>query len=46
MVAPDKLGPGVADSLKELYPHDQATGYTVGDLRGAVSVKIPIESRH
>ena len=44
--APDKLGPGVADSLKELYPHDQATGYTVGDLRGAVSVKIPIESRH
>ena len=43
--APDKLAPGVADALKELYPHDQATGYAVGDLRGAVSVKIPIESR-
>ena len=42
---PDKLAPGVADALKELYPHDQATGYAVGDLRGAVSVKIPIESR-
>lgn len=43
--APDKLAPGVADALKELYPNDQATGYAVGDLRGAVSVKIPIESR-
>jgi len=43
--ARDKLAPGVADALKELYPHDQATGYAVGDLRGAVSVKIPIESR-
>ncbi len=43
--APDKFAPGVADALKELFPHDQATGYAVGDLRGAVSVKIPIESR-
>jgi hypothetical protein len=42
--APDKLAPGVADALKELYPKDQATGYVVGDLRGAVSVKIPIAS--
>jgi mono/diheme cytochrome c family protein len=25
--APDKLAPGVADALKELYPQDQATGY-------------------
>jgi hypothetical protein len=42
--APDKLAPGVADALKALYPHDQATDYAIGDLRGAVSVKIPIES--
>jgi hypothetical protein len=42
--APDKLAPGVADALKALYPQDQATGYAVGDLRGAVSVKIPIAS--
>jgi len=42
--ARDKLAPGVADALKELYPQDQATGYAVGDLRGAVSVKIPIAS--
>jgi hypothetical protein len=29
--------------LKELYPRDVATGYAVGDLRDAISVKIPIE---
>jgi len=27
--------------LRERYPHDQATGYKVGDLRGAVSIKQP-----
>ncbi len=43
--ARDKLAPDVADALKELYPNDQATGYAIGDLRGAISVKIPIESR-
>ena len=41
---PAKLAPGVADALKELYPNDQATGYSVGDLRGAISVKIPMEA--
>jgi hypothetical protein len=41
----NKLAPGVADALKELYPEDQATGYALGDLRGAISVKIPSESR-
>lgn len=39
--APDKLAPGVAEALKDLYP--MATGYAVGDLRGAISVRIPIE---
>jgi hypothetical protein len=42
--SPDKLGPGVAEALKELYPGDQATGYAVGDLRGAISVRIPMEA--
>jgi len=28
--------------LAEKYPEDRATGYRSGDLRGAVSVKIPI----
>ncbi len=41
---PDKLGPGVAEALKELYPEDQATGYVVGDLRGAISVKVPLRA--
>ena len=28
--------------LQERYPHDQATGYKPGDLRGAVSIKQPV----
>lgn len=32
----------VQQSLKQLYPEDQATGYTEGDLRGAVSVSIDV----
>jgi hypothetical protein len=42
--APEQLAPAVRDALRELYPADQATGYKVGDLRGAVSVKIPLSS--
>ena len=34
------LAPAVAARLKELYPGDQATGFKVGDLRGAFSVTI------
>jgi Protein of unknown function (DUF3365) len=41
--APDKLALGVAEALAALYPMDRATGYSVGDLRGAITVKIPIE---
>lgn len=29
--------------LKERYPFDAATGYRVGELRGAVSIKYPID---
>jgi hypothetical protein len=43
--AADKLAPGVAEKLVELYPRDRATGYALGDLRGAISVKIPLGSR-
>lgn len=32
----------VRDSLARLYPQDRATGYRVGDLRGAITVRIPI----
>jgi hypothetical protein len=40
--APDKLAPGVREALQSLYPGDRATGYAVGDLRGAISVRIPL----
>ncbi len=32
------LNPSVADRLAKLYPHDKATGYQEGDLRGAFVV--------
>ncbi len=33
----------VRTKLDLLYPHDQATGYKPGDLRGAVSIKQPLD---
>lgn len=41
----DDLTPGVKTQLHTLYPADQATGYRLDDLRGAVSIKIPLETR-
>lgn len=38
----NNLQPEVKALLNERYPHDQATGYKVGDLRGAVSIKRPL----
>ena len=32
----------VQAKLTELYPNDQAVGYRVGDLRGAFSIKQPL----
>jgi hypothetical protein len=32
----------VKQKLAELYPHDQATGYQVGQIRGAFSFKKPL----
>jgi hypothetical protein len=34
------MKPEVSSLLKQKYPHDKATGYKVGDLRGAVSVTL------
>lgn len=39
---PEYIPAGVQAKLKELYPNDQATGYSVGMLRGAVSLKKPL----
>jgi hypothetical protein len=38
-----KLDPQVRKVLAERYPKDAATGYALGDLRGAVSVTVPLE---
>lgn len=38
----DQLAPGVAEKLKTEYPHDQATGYAPGQLRGAVVISRPL----
>jgi len=39
---PEEIHPDVKAELQRLYPDDKATGYRVADLRGAVSVKIPL----
>lgn len=38
----DQLEPDVRARLKELYPHDKAIGYSVGMMRGALSLKKPL----
>ncbi len=39
----DSLPPALAASLAANYPKDRATGYTAGQLRGAVVVKAPLD---
>ena len=39
---PATFAPEVRAVLARRYPLDQATGYAVGDLRGAVSVRVPL----
>jgi hypothetical protein len=39
----NQIAPEVMSKLKEYYPHDQATGYHPGDIRGAFSVRIPLD---
>lgn len=38
----EQIAEPVRAQLKTLYPHDRATSYKPGDLRGAVSIKQPI----
>lgn len=40
--ADDAVAPGVKDTLKAEYPHDKATGYTLGQIRGGFSIKRPL----
>jgi hypothetical protein len=38
----EDISPAVQARLAEDYPHDQATGYKPGQLRGGVSIKRPL----
>lgn len=37
-----QLAPTVAAEISERYPYDRATGYSLGQLRGAVSIKMAL----
>ncbi|WP_126444085.1 Tll0287-like domain-containing protein [Sulfuricystis multivorans] len=39
---PERLAPGVAEKLKELYPDDKAVGYSSAQIRGAITAKKPL----
>jgi hypothetical protein len=38
----EQIAAPVRTQLQTLYPHDRAVGYKPGDLRGAVSIKQPL----
>lgn len=38
----EQIPVNIKTRLSEDYPHDKATGYSVGQIRGAVSIKRPI----
>lgn len=40
--AADKIAPQVKDALAADYPHDKATGYSLGQIRGAIAIKRPL----
>jgi len=41
----ERLSAGVRAVLAERYPNDRATGFRVGDVRGAVSVRVALAPR-
>ncbi|WP_456464574.1 Tll0287-like domain-containing protein [Persephonella sp.] len=38
---PKHMDEKVLNKIRELYPNDKATGYTLGDFRGVIRVSIP-----
>lgn len=38
---PDRISPAVTAKLAQLYPQDRATGYQVGQIRGAITLVRP-----
>ena len=41
--SPQQIPTNVQAKLARTYPHDRATGYKVGELRGAVSINQPLD---
>ena len=41
--SPDRLDPEVIKTIEATYPEDKAVGFHPGDLRGAFSVRVPLE---
>lgn len=37
-----EISPEISAKLQELYPGDQATGFSVGDIRGAFTIRQPM----
>jgi Protein of unknown function (DUF3365) len=40
---PEQLSNAVKGNLAKIYPYDRATGYSVGQVRGAISIKRPLQ---
>ncbi|VAW34936.1 hypothetical protein MNBD_DELTA02-867 [hydrothermal vent metagenome] len=40
------ISPDISRIIKKAYPADRATGYAIGDIRGAVSIMVPLEKTH
>lgn len=38
----DEISPAVRTKLETLYPDDKATGYKVGEIRGAMTIRKPL----
>lgn len=38
----EAMNPAVLEQLDALYPEDRATGYQVGEIRGAITIKRPL----
>ncbi len=39
---PEQLSDAVKSNLAKIYPHDRAIGYSLGQVRGAISIKRPL----
>ena len=42
---PETVPEAVAEAVAEHYPDDQGTGFELGDVRGAITIRIPLVSK-